>query len=92
MKEILQHIEEIRKQKGLKQSALAEMLGVKQNTYSQYITRNEDIKYSLLSQIADKLGYKTVQHLSQQFKKITGFSPSQFQELKEKKRLPIDFI
>ena len=45
-----------------------------------------------VSQIADKLGYKTVQHLSQQFKKITGFSPSQFQELKEKKRLPIDFI
>lgn len=45
-----------------------------------------------LSQIADKLGYKTVQHLSQQFKKITGFSPSQFQELKEKKRLPIDLI
>ena len=45
-----------------------------------------------LSQIADRLGYKTVQHLSQQFKKTTGFSPSQFQELKEKKRLPIDFI
>lgn len=45
-----------------------------------------------LSQIADKLGYKTVQHLSQQFKKITGFSPSQFLELKEKKRLPLDFI
>ena len=45
-----------------------------------------------LSQIADKLGYKTVQHLSQQFKKTTGFSPSQFQELKEKKRLPIDLI
>ena len=45
-----------------------------------------------LSQIADKLGYKTVQHLSQQFKKITGFSPSQFQELKEKKRFPIDLI
>ena len=45
-----------------------------------------------LSQIADKLGYKTVQHLSQQFKKITGFSPSKFQELKEKKRLPIDLI
>ena len=46
----------------------------------------------ILSQIADKLGYKTIQHLSQQFKKTTGFSPSQFQELKEKKRLPIDFI
>lgn len=45
-----------------------------------------------LSQIADKLGYKTVQHLSQQFKKTTGFSPSQFQELKEKKRFPIDLI
>lgn len=45
-----------------------------------------------LSQIAYQLGYKTVQHLSQQFKKTTGFSPSQFQELKEKKRLPINLI
>jgi len=38
-----------------------------------------------LSQIADKLGYKTVQHLSQQFKKITGFSPSQFRNSKKKR-------
>jgi AraC-like DNA-binding protein len=54
--------------------------------------RTFDLRELTLSQIADKLGYKTVQHLSQQFKKTTGFSPSQFQELKEKKRLPIDFI
>ena len=45
-----------------------------------------------LFQIADKLSYKTVQHISQKTKKITGLSPSQFKELKEKKRLPIDLI
>ena len=63
---------------------------------SKYLSEQLHKEYSsiskVLSQIADKLGYKTVQHLSQQFKKITGFSPSQFQELKEKKRFPIDLI
>ncbi|WP_315815194.1 helix-turn-helix transcriptional regulator [Paraflavitalea speifideaquila] len=28
-----------------------------------------------LGQIADQLGYSSVQHLSQQFKKITGLTP-----------------
>lgn len=60
MKEILKNIEHIRKEKGFKQAVLAEMLGVKQNTYSQYITRNDDIKLSLLSQISDKLGISVI--------------------------------
>lgn len=38
-----------------------------------------------MSEIADKLGYKSVQHLSTQFKKITGFTPTQF-----KKSHPVD--
>ena len=33
-----------------------------------------------MSEIADKLGYKSVQHLSSQFKKITGFTPTQFKK------------
>lgn len=37
-----------------------------------------------LSQIADALQYKSVQHLSMQFKKITGLTPSQFKELKKR--------
>lgn len=43
-----------------------------------------------LSEIAYSLGYSSVQHLSQQFKKITGLTPSHFKELKENKRKPLD--
>ena len=43
-----------------------------------------------LSEIADQLGYSSVQHLSQQFKKITGSTPSQFRSLKENRRKPLD--
>lgn len=32
------------------------------------------------SEIADKLGYSSVQHLSTQFKKVTGSTPSQFKK------------
>ncbi|OGU71267.1 MAG: AraC family transcriptional regulator [Ignavibacteria bacterium RBG_16_34_14] len=45
-----------------------------------------------LSEISYKLGYSSVQHLSNQFKKITGFTPSDFKKLREKKRLPIDKV
>ena len=51
----MQNIESIRHEKGIKQTDLAERLGIKQNTYSQYITRNLDMKFELLSRIADKL-------------------------------------
>lgn len=46
-------------------------------------------EYSL-TQIADLLGYKTVQHLSAQFKKITGYSPTQFLKAKPTHRTPLD--
>lgn len=45
-----------------------------------------------LSEIAYRLGYSSSQHLSGQFKKITGFTPSYFKELKEQKRQFIDKI
>lgn len=43
-----------------------------------------------LSEIADKLGYSSVSYLSNQFKKITGFTPSYFKSLKEHKRKNIE--
>jgi AraC family transcriptional regulator len=43
-----------------------------------------------LSEIADKLGYSSVQHLSQQFKKTTGLTPSHFKNLKKNMRIPLD--
>lgn len=45
-----------------------------------------------LSEIADKLGYSSVQHLSQQFKKTTGLTPSHFKSLKKNMRIPLDKI
>lgn len=43
-----------------------------------------------LKEIAYQQGYSSVQHLSNQFKKITGLSPTHFKNLKEHKRLPLD--
>jgi len=45
-----------------------------------------------LSEIAFQLGYSSVQHLSNQFKKVTGLSPSHFKHIKENKRKPLDAI
>ena len=43
-----------------------------------------------LSEISYKLGYSNVQHLSTQFKKITGLTPSHFKLIKENKRKSLD--
>ncbi len=45
-----------------------------------------------LSEIAYKLHYSSVAHLSNQFKKITGLTPSHFKKLKEKKRTNLENI
>jgi AraC family transcriptional regulator len=45
-----------------------------------------------LSQIALNLGYSSTQHLSSQFKKLTGMTPSQFKQLGVVHRKPIDGV
>ena len=45
-----------------------------------------------LSEIAFKTGYSSVQHLSTQFKKITGLTPSHFKDIKDNKRKPLDEV
>lgn len=45
-----------------------------------------------LSEIAYKLGYSSVQHLSNQFRQVTGLNPSYFKKVKEKRRKPLDHI
>ena len=45
-----------------------------------------------LTQIADKLNYSSVAHLSGQFKKITGLTVSHFKKLKENRRIAIQKI
>lgn len=73
---------------------------VKSMTIQQFIIihKIERVKEYLLydemslTEISYKLHYSSVAHLSNQFKKVTGLSPSQFKNLKDKLRRPIEEI
>ena len=45
-----------------------------------------------LTEISYKLNYSSVAHLSNQFKKVTGLSPTHFKQLKDKRRIPLEEI
>lgn len=45
-----------------------------------------------ITEIAYKMNYSSVAHLSSQFKKVTGLTPTHFKQLKDKKRNPIEDI
>lgn len=45
-----------------------------------------------LSEIADQLGYSSVAHLSNQFKKVTGLTPSHFRDIGTERRKPLDQV
>lgn len=45
-----------------------------------------------LSEIADQLNYSSVSYLSNQFKKITGLTPSHFKQIGKNKRTPLDQV
>lgn len=75
---------------------------VEEITLEQYIIKQkiERVKELLfydelnMNEIADKLGYSSVQHLSTQFKKITGSTPSAFKKshTSEQSRKTLDSI
>jgi AraC-like DNA-binding protein len=73
---------------------------VESTTIEQYfiLQKIEKVKELLvydelsLSEIAYKLGYSSVAHLSNQFKKITGSTPSEFKKLKGHHRNNLDNI
>lgn len=45
-----------------------------------------------LSEIADAMNYSSVAHLSSQFKKMTGITPTQFKKARVKSRKPLDKV
>jgi len=71
---------------------------VKGTTIEQFYLANkiEKVKELLvydeliLTEIAWKLNYSSVAHLSSQFKKMTGLTPSHFKNLKHKKRISLE--
>ena len=45
-----------------------------------------------ITEIAWRMNYSSVAHLSNQFKKVTGLSPSHFKALKDKRRSPLEDV
>lgn len=45
-----------------------------------------------LTEIAYNLNYSSVAHLSNQFKKVTGLTPTSFKNLQQKRRRPLDEV
>ena len=45
-----------------------------------------------LSEIADKVRFASVSHLSNQFKRVTGMTPTAFKNLTPDKRIPLDEV
>ena len=43
-----------------------------------------------LTEISYRMNYSSVAHLSNQFKKVTGLSPTHFKEMKDKREQAID--
>jgi AraC-like DNA-binding protein len=80
---------------------MANLFSENQNTsIEQYIInlKIERVKELLiydelnLSEIADKLHYRSLSHLSSQFKKITGLTPSNYKNLRHHRRKPIENV
>ncbi len=72
-----------------------ECITIEQYIINQKIERvKELLTYGQLNlnEIAYKMGYSSVQHLSLQFKKITGMTSSEFKQMKENSRRPLDKI
>jgi AraC-like DNA-binding protein len=72
-----------------------EGITIEQFIISQKIEKAKELlRYGelTLSEIAYELGYTSVQHLSNQFKKITGMTASQFRKNSESLRNPIDSV
>ena len=72
-----------------------ESITIEQFIILQKIERAKELlKYGelTLSEIAYKLGYSSVQHLSNQFKKVTGLTASEFKNITKNMRKPLDRI
>ncbi len=68
---------------------------IEQYMIAQKIERiKELITYDELNitEIAWKMNYSSVAHLSNQFKKVTGLSPSHFRKIKDKKRQALEEV
>ncbi|HRO43620.1 MAG TPA: AraC family transcriptional regulator [Flavipsychrobacter sp.] len=96
---VLKYSEYLSQKLGYNYTYLANVFSeVKGITIQQYIIINkiEKVKELILyndlnlTEISYRLNYSSVAHLSRQFKKVTGLTPSFFKKIREHKRIPIE--
>jgi AraC family transcriptional regulator len=99
--EHMRYSDYLEKQVGVDYSSLSKLFSeVEGVTIEHYLISQkvERIKELLIydelsvSEIALQLGYSSVAHLSSQFKKITGSTPSEFKKLHGNNRKPLDQV
>ena len=93
--------EYIAKKVGVNYSSLSKLFSIHEKiTIEKYIilqkieSAKELLSYGelSLSEIAFRLGYSNVHHLSNQFKSVTGMSVTTYKQLEDKGRKPLDEI
>ena len=84
MGNILKNIEAIRKEKHITQEDLASRMGIKQSSYSSFITRESDITYNRLLQISECLGVSVIDLIAWPEKYILASSEKQCKECEAK--------
>ena len=87
MKNILDNIEAIRKEMRIKQEVIAAELGIKQSSYSSYITRESDITFSRLSQISNILGVSVIDIITYPERYVPESSVKPCEDCVEKDRI-----
>ena len=84
MDSILKNIEAVRKAKHIKQEQIAAELGIKQSSYSSFITRESDITYSRLEEISRVLGGSVIDLIGWPEKYVVEASESECADCKAK--------
>ena len=87
MENILDNIEAIRKEKRIKQEVIAAELGIKQSSYSSYITRESDITFSRLLQISNILKVSVVDIITYPERYVQESSVQECKKCQEKDRI-----
>lgn len=88
MKTIQEQLEYVRKEKGFTQMYIANKLGITQSAYSNYFTRNVEMRYSLVSQICDAMGMSVVDVITYPDKYVPlDEKPKECSECRKKDRI-----
>ncbi len=99
--EHMRYSDYLEKQVGMEYNALSKLFSevegvtIEHFLISQKVERVKELliynEFSI-SEISLQLGYSSVAHLSGQFKKLTGLTPSEFKKLHQHTRKPLDEI